>query len=52
MNHAIAASSPRLKRLVDILRRAKKAGQPLSTRQIVMCAEVLAVRSAIAELRD
>lgn len=48
MNHARLASSPRLQRLLKVLR---EADGELSTWEIVNRAQVLAVNAAVAELR-
>lgn len=46
--HAAPLSSPRLQRVLDVL----KDGKPHTTRQIVRRARVMAVNACIAELRQ
>lgn len=46
--HAAGLQSPRLQRVLAVLRE----GRPLSTRQIVRRAGVMAVNACIAELRQ
>lgn len=48
MNHAILKKSPRLKRVLKLLRR----GGAYTTRQIMRQAHVCAVNSCISELRE
>lgn len=48
MNAASLASSPRLQRVLAVLR----PGRPLTTRQIVRRAGVMAVSACVAELRQ
>lgn len=46
--HAASLASPRLRRVLDLLRD----GQPRTTRQIVRQARVMAVNACISELRQ
>lgn len=48
MNHAQLAKSDRLKRVADVL---KKARTPLSTKEIIEKANVCAVSAIVSELR-
>lgn len=54
MRSARLASSPRLRRTLDVLERARTAdgGGWLTTRQLVRRASICAVNSVVAELRD
>lgn len=49
MNAAKLAKSDRLKRVVALLRKSRK---PLSTRDIVTGANVMAVSAVVSELRE
>jgi len=51
MHAASLNRSARLRRVLEVLRKAREENQPVSTMEIVQQAQVCAVNSIIAELR-